>query len=106
MWTSRRGLDCVRAAESLPTKHTLGGPVKTTGRIAIFAAISVLTLAGCGDRPEDGDDKGSSSEANQSSEPKENHPNIKAGMVSDSGGFDDKSITTTSHKGLLVAEQQ
>jgi len=106
MWTSRRGLDCVRAAESLPTKHTLGGPVKTTGRIAIFAAISVLTLAGCGDRPDDGDDNGSSSEANQSSEPKESHPNFKACMVSDSGGFDDKSFNQTSHKGLLDAEEQ
>ncbi|MDN5853320.1 MAG: BMP family ABC transporter substrate-binding protein [Actinomycetia bacterium] len=80
--------------------------MKTTGRIAIFAAISVLTLAGCGDRPDDGDDNGSNTEANQSSEPAESNPDHKACMVSDSGGFDDKSFNQTSHKGLLDAEEQ
>ena len=80
--------------------------MKTTGRIAILAAISVLVLAGCGDRPDDESDSGSDTNSSESNEPKESNPDHKACMVSDSGGFDDKSFNQTSHKGLLDAKEQ
>lgn len=80
--------------------------MKTTGRIAIVAAITALTLAGCGDRPDDDNDSGSNNESSESSEPAESNPDFKACMVSDSGGFDDKSFNQTSHKGLTDAEEQ
>ncbi|UYM03955.1 BMP family lipoprotein [Solicola gregarius] len=80
--------------------------MKTTGRIAALAAISVLVLAGCGDRPDDDNDNGSSDQASESSEPTESNPDFKACMVSDSGGFDDKSFNQTSYKGLTDAVDQ
>ncbi|MGH3360711.1 MAG: BMP family ABC transporter substrate-binding protein, partial [Nocardioidaceae bacterium] len=79
--------------------------MKTTGRIAILAAISVLTLAGCGDRPDDESPSGDGS-ATEDTGPTESNPDFKACMVSDSGGFDDKSFNQTSHKGMTDAKDQ
>ncbi len=83
--------------------------MKKTASIAAMVTIAALTLAGCGER--------SSSEATEtpaeettsaapSESPSEEAPDnsdFKACMVSDSGGFDDKSFNQTSHDGLLNA---
>lgn len=74
-----------------------------TARIAAVAAIAALALTACGDREDDGDngsDNNSPSESETTSEAAEQYPDFKACMVSDSGGFDDKSFNQTSHDGL------
>jgi basic membrane protein A len=73
--------------------------VKNTVRIAAVAAIAAITLAGCGERP---DDEGSAGDSPSPTETAE-QIDFKACMVSDSGGFDDKSFNQTSHAGLLAA---
>ena len=81
--------------------------MNTTARIAAMVGIACLTLAGCGDRPSDeADDEPSSSPTatESASEPAQQHPDFKACMVSDSGGFDDKSFNQTSHDGLVDAK--
>ena len=81
--------------------------MNTTARIAAMVGIACLTLAGCGDRPSDEADETpttSASESESPSEPAEQHPDFKACMVSDSGGFDDKSFNQTSHDGLVAAK--
>jgi len=85
--------------------------VKKTAQVLAFTGVLALTLAACGDRPEDnaGGGGGSTSptEATQSSSeapsPTASNPDFKACMVSDSGGFDDKSFNQTSHDGLVNA---
>ncbi|GAA1609220.1 MULTISPECIES: BMP family lipoprotein [Kribbella] len=61
------------------------------------AIVGVLTLAvaACGSKPTDNSSSGS--DANK---------NFKACMVSDSGGFDDKSFNQTSYKGLQDAVKE
>ena len=81
--------------------------MKTTARIAAMVGIACLTLAGCGDRPSDEADETPTTSATESespSEPAQQHPDFKACMVSDSGGFDDKSFNQTSHDGLVDAK--
>ncbi len=82
--------------------------MKTTARFAAVAAIAALALTACGDREDDGDDasdNNTSPTATESSptEDAEQYPEFKACMVSDSGGFDDKSFNQTSHDGLEAA---
>ncbi len=85
--------------------------MKKTAQVLAFTGVLALTLAACGDRPEDnaGGGGGSTSptEATQSSSeapsPTASNPDFKACMVSDSGGFDDKSFNQTSHDGLVNA---
>lgn len=83
--------------------------MKKTARIAAVACIAALTLAACGERasdePENESTSASETEASEtpeaSTEPAaEQFPDFKACMVSDSGGFDDKSFNQTSHQGL------
>jgi basic membrane protein A len=67
-----------------------------------------LALAGCGQRDTSSGagDAPSSSEspsATDSSSPSDANADFKACMVSDSGGFQDKSFNQTSHDGLLNA---
>jgi basic membrane protein A and related proteins len=81
------------------------GAVRKTARVAAVCAIAVLTLAGCGERSTDNEATGSDSPSESSSAPSEQFPDVKACMVSDSGGFDDKSFNQTSHDGLLQAEE-
>jgi basic membrane protein A len=61
------------------------------------AVVSVLTLAvaACGSKP--AEDNAGGSDANK---------DFKACMVSDSGGFDDKSFNQTSYKGLQDAVKE
>jgi basic membrane protein A len=78
--------------------------VRKTARIAALVGIAALTLAGCGDRPSDEADEPSASDT--ASESASAEPiDFKACMVSDSGGFDDKSFNQTSHDGLMNAAQ-
>lgn len=81
--------------------------MKRTARIAAVATIAALALTACGDREDDGDkggssgsDKPSTTEEASPTEAAEQFPDFKACMVSDSGGFDDKSFNQTSHDGL------
>ena len=70
-------------------------------------AVLSLALVGCGERPTDSSSSESPSAAatSESSEPAQSNPDFKACMVSDSGGFDDKSFNQTSYDGLKKAEQ-
>lgn len=79
--------------------------MKKTARFAAIASIAVLALTACGERPTDEADGGDASES-ASATPTESHPDFKACMVSDSGGFDDKSFNQTSLKGQQDAEKQ
>ncbi|WP_211318624.1 BMP family lipoprotein [Nocardioides silvaticus] len=75
--------------------------------------IATLALTACGDREDDGDDNegGTASdspsvtEESSPTEAAEQYPDFKACMVSDSGGFDDKSFNQTSHDGLESAAE-
>jgi basic membrane protein A len=82
--------------------------VKKTARVAALVSIAALALAGCGERggtgttgTGTGTDGGSASPT-----PTQSNPDFKACMVSDSGGFDDKSFNQTSHDGLKQAVQE
>ncbi len=83
--------------------------MKRTARIAAVAAIAALALTACGDREDDGDDNSSASDSPSvtdeasPTDDAEQYPDFKACMVSDSGGFDDKSFNQTSHDGLESA---
>ncbi|WP_220792979.1 BMP family lipoprotein [Nocardioides stalactiti] len=81
-----------------------------TARIAAVATIAALALTACGDREDDGDndtpkasDSPSVTEETSPTEAAEQFPDFKACMVSDSGGFDDKSFNQTSHDGMEAA---
>lgn len=80
--------------------------MKKTARIAAVAAVAALALSACGER----EDSSTTSEPTTStteaapSESSEQYPDTKACMVSDSGGFDDKSFNQTALKGQTDAE--
>jgi basic membrane protein A and related proteins len=89
--------------------------VKKTARIALVAGCLALALTACGERDNGDDNAGDSStsaaptETTESASPSEStaaNPDFKACMVSDSGGFDDKSFNQTSLKGQQDAETQ
>jgi basic membrane protein A len=67
-------------------------------------AAAALTLAGCGERGGSTTAEPETSDTPSSSAPAESNPDFKACMVSDSGGFDDKSFNQTSNKGLQDAK--
>jgi basic membrane protein A len=79
---------------------------KWLGTVAIVGALS-LALASCGNRDDDSDSDagGTTTTEESSSAPSEQFPDFKACMVSDSGGFDDKSFNQTSHDGLVKASE-
>ncbi len=89
--------------------------MKKTATIAAAATLLALSLSACGDREDDNDDDAgtdpsSSAPADPGSEttsapPEEQYPDFKACMVSDSGGFDDKSFNQTSLKGQTDAAE-
>ena len=78
--------------------------MKKTARVAALMAAAALTLAGCGER-EGTTTEPETSDEPSSSAPAESNPDFKACMVSDSGGFDDKSFNQTSNKGLQDAKE-
>jgi basic membrane protein A and related proteins len=70
-----------------------------TARIAVLAGALVLIVSACGEKDEGSSADGGGGDAAQS----ESNPDFKACMVSDSGGFDDKSFNQTSFKGVTDA---
>jgi basic membrane protein A len=84
--------------------------VRRTARAAAALSVAALALAGCGQRDDSsssgGDTTASESpSATDSSAPAAKNADFKACMVSDSGGFQDKSFNQTSHDGLEKAAQ-
>jgi basic membrane protein A and related proteins len=80
--------------------------VKKTASIAAIAIIAALALAGCGQR--DSSEPAAASDTTptateETSSPAADNSDFKACMVSDSGGFNDKSFNQTSHDGLVNA---
>ena len=91
--------------------------MKKTASIAAACTLLALSLAACGEREDDNAASDPSSEASSEttesaeSEPttepaSDQYPDFKACMVSDSGGFDDKSFNQTSLKGQTDAADQ
>ncbi len=82
---------------------------RTARSAAALLGVAALTLAGCGERDTSdtaGDDPTPSSSASESaseSTPTQSNPDFKACIVSDSGGFNDKSFNQTSYAGLQNA---
>ncbi len=74
--------------------------MKKTARIAAVFCAAVLTLTACGDRP---DDEATDTESSAPASETAAAVDYKACMVSDSGGFDDKSFNQTSFAGLTNA---
>jgi basic membrane protein A and related proteins len=83
--------------------------VRNTARVATAGlAVAAMVLAGCGERDEPtsaGDDP-APTESETTSAPSEQYPDFKACMVSDSGGFNDKSFNQTSHDGMERAAEE
>ncbi len=87
--------------------------MKKTARLVALTSVVALSLSACGNRPEENTAGGEtttptsaateSEETEASSPPVEGAEDFKACMVSDSGGFDDKSFNQTSHDGLVSA---
>ena len=87
--------------------------MKKTARMALVAGCAALALTACGQRDDSSgssaSDETSSSAPSESTAPSESapaNPDFKACMVSDSGGFDDKSFNQTSLKGQTDAAEQ
>ncbi len=74
---------------------------KRTAQVAALMGAVALTLAGCGERGDTNTAAEPTETASQA--PAQSNPDFKACMVSDSGGFDDKSFNQTSHDGLTNA---
>ena len=72
--------------------------MKSITRALALVGAGALTLAACGTAPEETDGGGGSDAGGASSD-------YKACMVSDSGGWDDKSFNESSYNGLLAAEE-
>ena len=74
--------------------------MRKTARIVAVATIAALSLTACGSREDDdkADDKSSTPTSSAPTEAAEQFPDFKACMVSDSGGFEDKSFNQTSKK--------
>jgi basic membrane protein A and related proteins len=65
--------------------------------------VLALVVTACGSRPTESNEAGGSGGGK---EPAAGAKDFRACMVSDSGGFDDKSFNQTSHKGLLDAVKE
>ena len=77
---------------------------KTLTLASALICAAALTLTSCAEAP--GTGGASAPPAESPSAPAPVVPAFKACMVSDSGGFDDKSFNQTSHKGLLDAKAE
>jgi basic membrane protein A and related proteins len=77
---------------------------RTLTTTAAVLCASVLTLAGCAEAPGAGGE--TSAQPSASGSASGGGEAFKACMVSDSGGFDDKSFNQTSYKGLTDAKSE
>src|SRR5690625_7381049 len=68
--------------------------MKSIKRTLGLAGAGILTLAACGTAPAEGDGEGGGDGASAA---------FKTCMVSDSGGWDDKSFNESSYDGLMNA---
>lgn len=75
---------------------------KTLTLVGVLATSAALALSGCAQAP--GTDAGSSAAPSASTSGGAGAAAFKACMVSDSGGFDDKSFNQTAYKGLTDAK--
>ncbi len=76
--------------------------MKNSLRFGALAVAAALALAACGQAPDKGGKEDpTSGEASPAPETK-----VKACMVSDSGGFDDKSFNQSGHEGLMKAKEE
>ncbi|GMA34854.1 BMP family ABC transporter substrate-binding protein [Demequina litorisediminis] len=80
--------------------------MKTTIRVGALAAVSALALAACASAPEDETSDTPTATASESSAPAVEPVDFKACMVSDEGGFDDKSFNQSGYEGLTRAESE
>lgn len=72
--------------------------MKSISRAAALAGAGILTLAACGSAPEESSSGGEGGDSASS--------DFKACMVSDAGGFDDKSFNESGYAGLTAAESE
>ena len=72
--------------------------MKRVVQLAAVTAAAALVLSACGDAPEDDATTGAGGATEASSD-------FKACMVSDEGGFDDKSFNESGFNGLKAAEE-
>ncbi len=73
--------------------------------VALLSAAA-LTFSGCAKPPSENTDKSETKSDSKSADPEGGSGKYKACMVSDSGGFDDKSFNETSYKGLMKAKDE
>ena len=88
--------------EGIPKEGSVNKTVKTVALMSVIA----LGLAGCASKPSDNSVNAGSASPSASSSPTVDNSAFKACMVSDSGGFDDKSFNQTSYKGLTDAKSK
>ncbi|RRD46663.1 BMP family protein [Tessaracoccus sp. OH4464_COT-324] len=83
---------------------------KSIIKVGALATASLLALAACAQPPSattsESPKASGSATASESAGTSGAKSDFKACMVSDAGGFDDKSFNETSHKGLLRAEKE
>lgn len=85
---------------------------KSLTRVGALAAASLLALSACAQPPAEttssapADSKSSEASTEEGKGSTGDEKKFKACMVSDSGGFDDKSFNETSYKGLLRAKEE
>lgn len=71
-----------------------------------MALMATASLAACGDAPEEEEPSGSGSESSESSEPTEEASDFLPCIVSDAGGFDDKSFNQLGFEGATRAAEE
>ncbi|MCR6689222.1 BMP family ABC transporter substrate-binding protein [Cellulomonas sp.] len=72
-------------------------------RVAALSGAVALALAACGDAPDETPTTPGAAATNESSEPTTPTSDFKACIVSDEGGFDDKSFNQLSYEGAKKA---
>ncbi|MFT0762715.1 BMP family ABC transporter substrate-binding protein [Scrofimicrobium sp. R131] len=78
--------------------------MKNTLKFGAIAAVAALSLAACGQAPaEQSSPSGDTTQSDAGAAPSSD---VKACMVSDSGGFDDKSFNQSGHEGLMRAKDE
>ncbi|MFV0634235.1 BMP family lipoprotein [Demequina sp.] len=80
--------------------------MKTTIRLGAVAAASALLLAACASAPEEDPAATDGTNTATETETPAESVDFKACMVSDSGGFDDKSFNQSAYEGLKRAESE
>lgn len=80
--------------------------MKNIMRIAAIGTIAVLALSACGSAPEDTPNTPAEGTTTTAGEPTDEAIDFKACIVSDQGGFDDKSFNQLSYEGVKQAADE